>query len=435
MSHNNNKQNPLLLAGSNLFCFFALLDPSNNIVGVKIPTFILFVLGLFCQGNPKAISLKILACLLLINIVSVGCGMLSGLTFDLDFSKQYLFFFITLFCISFAKDIDVFKPILITCFCLSIFTIFGFIVMSMYPEIETIIYTFMHNDYNDVVLMSHRTFLGVDFVSFCHKSLLVVAFPASLYYYKFLTQDHHKMKNIILSCIFMFALFCGGNRSMLIGVFFILFILTYPHVKHYYFIKPLIIFLGLVGIMIVFMALSEKGESSNDVKFDHLTSYLNYFSNNWHLILFGSGAGSFFYSKGFSGMTVLTEWTYIEIIRMYGLVGLMLFLWLIIYPLTDYKWKLKRIKYWEPISLGYVVILIISGSNPYLMNSTGMICIVFIYSYVYNKTYRTNRMLFNRKCLAVYYLMNSYSNGHIPTLKQFKLSPEQLKSSLHNIND
>ena len=425
MSYNVDKQTLLLIVGSYLFCFFALLDPSNNIVGVKIPTFILFVIGLFFQGNPKAISLKILTCLLLLNMISFGCGMLSGLTFDFDFSKQYFIFFITLFCISFAKDIDIFKPILVTCFFLSIFTIFGFIVMSMYPETEAILYTFMHNDYNDVVLMSHRSFLGVEFVSFCHKSLLVVAFPASLYYYKFLTHDHHKMKNFILSCIFLFALFCGGNRSMLIGVFFIFFILTYPHVKHYYLVKPLIMVLGIVGVMIVFMALSEKGESSNDVKFDHLASYIKYFSSNWHLILFGSGAGS--YSKGFSGMTLLTEWTYIEIIRMYGLVGLMFFLWLVLIPLSDYKRKLKRIKYWKPISLGYIIILIISGSNPYLLNSTGMICIVFMYSYVYNKTYRTNRMLFNRKCLAVYYLMNSYFNGHFPSLKHLKISPERFQ--------
>lgn len=385
-------QNPLLITSSYLFCIFALIDPSNDIIGLKMPTFFFFIWGLILQGKPKPISVKIVLLLLLLNIIALGSGIFSGLEFDFDFTKQYFIFFATLLCLAYTSYVDFFRPLIFASIVLSLFTIFGFIVMSLYPEIENVLYNYMHEEHNDVVLMSHRTFLGVDFVSFCHKSLLVVTIPASLFYSKFLNEKKHKLQNLFLSVLFMFALFCGGNRSLLLGVFLILFILTYQYGKFNYIFKKIIIAIGILGLIIAFMALSEKGESSNDIKFNHLTSYINYFSDYFYLFFLGSGAGSKFYSLGFGRMTVLTEWTYLEIIRMYGIVGLILFLRLILNPIKNYKHKFRNITYWKPISLGYIMILIISGSNPYLLNSTGMICIVFMYSYIYNPKYRMPQM-------------------------------------------
>jgi predicted PurR-regulated permease PerM len=72
---------------------------------------------------------------------------------------------------------------------------------------------------------------------------------------------------------------------------------------------------------------------------------------------------------------------------MYGIIGGALILFFLLKPLFRWNEKREYIKNWEPVSLGYILFLVICGSNPYLINSTGLICIIFMYSYIANDKY------------------------------------------------
>ena len=179
---------------------------------------------------------------------------------------------------------------------------------------------------------------------------------------------------------------------MFLGVFVILMIIGYPKIKHIKIVQLLIFFFFVIGIYIAYMAIIDPDSNSTNIKFGHIESYLDLFQSKWEYLIFGMGPGAFFYSKGFGTMTSLTEWTYIEIVRMYGLVGLFFFLCLLIIPIVRYNIKKIPIKYWQSIALGYIVFLISCMSDPWLIGSPGLICILFIYSVVDNPKYKIEKI-------------------------------------------
>ena len=80
-------------------------------------------------------------------------------------------------------------------------------------------------------------------------------------------------------------------------------------------------------------------------------------------------------------MTMETEWTYIELIRVYGVFSLLI-LSVVFFPV----YRLWRFAKKDTFSFGiwgtYIIYLFIAGTNPLILSSTGMIMILAIYSYL-----------------------------------------------------
>lgn len=371
---------------SYIFCIVSLVDPVDALK-LKLPSFLLFVLSFLFHKKINKNNIPIVGLLILCNIISYMVGDANGLKIDFSLMIHFLLFFVLLFCIVWDYCIDFLYPIITGCVILSILTIFGFFSILFFPDIEILLYQYSL-DHDLIFLMSHRTFLGIDFNSFCFKSLPILAIPASFYVYQFFYQKKNKTRNFLFSLLFLFAMFCGGNRSMVLGVVFIIIFISYPIIKKKKTFRLCAYLLFVIIFLIVVQALTEKGEISNDIKYGHLTSYMTHFSEYWTFFLWGTGAGSYFYSIGFDDYTNLSEWTYIELYRMYGMIGGTLILFFLFKPLLNWNMKKQNIENWYPMSLGYVLFLIICGSNPYLINSTGLICIIFMYSYIANPKYK-----------------------------------------------
>lgn len=370
---------------SYFFCIVALLDPVDAL-HLKFPAFLLFALSLCLNNTININNLPIIVAMLLCNIISFIIGNAAGFKIEMPLMIHFLIFFVLQTCILWDYAIDLLRPIIVGSCLLSIATIIGFTSMIYFPELEAVLYEY--SEENDIIfVMSHRTFLGVDFLSFCFKSLPIITIPACICFKDLLYSKSHKLRNLILSLLFLIAMFCAGNRAMILGLLLIVFVIAYPAFSKKRFFRPLFAIASVIALIIIWMALTEKGEWSNDVKYGHLVSYVNHFSENWQYLLFGTGAGSYFYSIGFGYDTNLSEWTYIELFRMYGIIGGALILFFLLKPLFRWNEKREYIKNWEPASLGYILFLVICGSNPYLINSTGLICIIFMYSYIANDKY------------------------------------------------
>ena len=78
-------------------------------------------------------------------------------------------------------------------------------------------------------------------------------------------------------------------------------------------------------------------------------------------------------------MTLQTEWTYLELLRNYGLLSLPI-LGVFAYPLVR-LFRHRSDPFTQGVFFTYVVYLLIAGTNPLLLSSTGMLMILSAYSY------------------------------------------------------
>jgi hypothetical protein len=142
----------------------------------------------------------------------------------------------------------------------------------------------------------------------------------------------------------------------------------------------LILMMGALSLTV--KMLSEK-EDSVEMKGGHLNSMLELFQKNPSILLLGEGAGSLYYSKGVGENIAISELTYIELIRMYGIFGGGFILLLYFFPVL-YLFQIKSEES-HAIGWGYLAYLFIGGTNPLLVSSTGIILLAAVYSYIYIK--------------------------------------------------
>lgn len=114
---------------------------------------------------------------------------------------------------------------------------------------------------------------------------------------------------------------------------------------------------------------------SNSVKLGYLADYLRVGDNLPHLLL-GQGLGSFFYASPLQREVNVTELTYLEILRMYGIYIGSFVIAMIAYPLNRLLVNRSRPDTW--IFVGYGFYLLISMLNPYIFSSNGMLIISIV---------------------------------------------------------
>ena len=197
-----------------LFCLTSLLDPANSIFRLKVPLFLLFLFSLVISYKPQVKYLGFYIAVFLSFLISYESGMMCGLEFDKDLTIQSLIFFLLFISLLWDSYIDLFMPLVFSCLIVSIVTIIGFVIMTSFPEIEAVINVFAV-DHGYPFMMSRREFLGVQVVSFFYKSIPVVIFPATYYFKELIFSPFNRNRNIILSSIFLLALFFAGNRTMM----------------------------------------------------------------------------------------------------------------------------------------------------------------------------------------------------------------------------
>ena len=142
------------------------------------------------------------------------------------------------------------------------------------------------------------------------------------------------------------------------------------------------------------MLASETSEYSNSIKYAHVGSYIDLFIEHPQYLLFGQGPGTEFYTEGFRAYVVRTEWTYLDLVRNYG-IGSLMIMSVFIFPL----WRLRKSlsdNYVFGIYCTYIIYLFIAGTNPLLMSSTGMAVILAIYSFMEN--YDNNEKNVQKEC-------------------------------------
>ncbi len=369
-----------------VFIIIALLDPANIFLKLKTVAFFVIIVCLLFSRIPTSNKyVKAIVFLYIISLVSSLLGRIQGFEINESMFYQYLTTFSVLILLLWYKHFDIIPRLVFPSILLSLLTIGLYVVMLFYPEMEAIIYSYTL-EHDTIFQLSHRPYLGMEFISCFYTPLVIVCLPYAYSLYRLHWEKTHKVKNFLLSMLFMTALFCGGNRACFVGLFFTLFII----VMHYQINRGKLKILAMLlvpvifvsSVVVAYMAATEK-EDSNNIKKEHLTSYVKLYEENPLIIVTGMGAGSKFYSKGFGTNTSLVEWQYLEIFRFYGLLGGLFVIGFCWMPMFKVIMNKKNYNEWLPFFVGYSCYMIMSTGNPYLMNSTGMIAVLSGYTYLY----------------------------------------------------
>ncbi len=258
-----------------------------------------------------------------------------------------------------------------------------YVAMLVEPMIESVVWTFTEEN-DSTIMMARRSILGVEIFACYLKSCVSFLFVVAYYMLGLMDKTRRGVLNWIAMAFIVFTFMVSGTRSTMLAPFFMFVVIAFRVFRHSkrlkYIMLPVAFIVGIAFVVVVVAAIMETDEASNVVKYGHLSSYATLFDENPLYLIFGQGPGTSFYSEGFNEMVFKTEWSYLEIIRCYGLFSL-----LIVYvywrPLLTF-WRLRESDaFTYSMFWTYLAYLLIAGTNPLLISSTGMIMMLMAYSY------------------------------------------------------
>ncbi|MBQ8542946.1 MAG: ligase [Bacteroidaceae bacterium] len=373
--------------GDGLFTLLILLflaDPTNTIFHLKNIVFLLFLL--FNIAFYKADYARARYFLYAVSAVSVSfiVANLRGTIIDLAELKGIYTAFAPLLLLPWIERYDVVRlsriPVLVTAgIVVSLFWIIFF-----FPVTEAVIYPFMWS-HDNTIMMSHRYFLGMRFFGMYCKSTVAMLPVFCIAVYNVAIPGKRTFVDILLVLLLLHLFLISGTRSttLLPLLLFVAILFVFCRNRRYfnYFFYPAAFIAVLAIAVILFKLLMEKSEASNLVKYAHITSYLELFERNPLFLLFGQGPATYFYSEGFRHMTNITEWTYLELLRCYGIFSAVI-LYVIIKPLVLMFKYINTQEVVIAFILGYMLYLVIAGTNPLFLSSTGMLVVLSAYSFL-----------------------------------------------------
>ena len=366
-----------------LLIFVIMLDPTNTVLHLKDIVFVLLV-GFNCLVYKPDFSY--LPHILTVYAVVFACfviGEMQGSHIDEEMLMGTVKGFAPMVLLLWSPYYPVIRlskvPVLLVSTVIAVL----YVVVSSSEVAEIFVWKFVKS-HNDMIMMTHRSFLGIPIFGMYYKSIISFIFVLFLYYYQLYNVRRYRIRTLLAVVVLSFAFLVSGTRATMLLPFFMLGLVMYRTFmkwrKAKYFFYPVLALFVVALLLLVVRLATEQGEASNAIKYAHLTSYGHLFSEHPEYLLWGQGPGAIFYSEGFGAWTAQTEWTYIELLRNYGLlsVGILAVLLLPLHRLLQDRENETAFG----LAGAYAAYLMIAGTNPLLVSSTGMIVLLAIYSYV-----------------------------------------------------
>lgn len=365
-----------------LFCFAA--DPTNTLFHLKDVSFVLLVFYncLFFQARWSRLVYFLIGELSI--LIPWLFAVARGELIDTDFLFILIKSMAPLCLLPWIHHYDLLRLARWPVFISGMLVLLLFWVIIIVPETETAIYMYMKTT-SETVMMSNRYFLGVKVFCMYHKSTACFLLVFALAVYHCLKQRPFPWFSLLIVVVMLHLFAISGTRMTMLFPVLVLGLLVfhfYGNKRYYnYVLYPMLGLAGLVFVILLYKLADDVSEPSNIVKFAHLVSYKDFFEEHPLFMLVGQGPGTRFYSVGFHRMTLQTEWTYVELVRYMGMFALGV-LFLFFYPI----YLLWRYRHQSEICYvllyAYLIYLLIAGTNPLLLSSTGMFTLLLTYSFL-----------------------------------------------------
>ena len=379
-----------------LFCFVivCIFDPADRILSLKMPIFLCcFILSFFhlIMNSNNKIEKSSLATILIFLIIPLF-AVFNGITFagqdgqlGFDMYKGYLF--ILLLPVLCILRIDVIPMMVFSLTILSIIVIVTYIIVNIFPETYVVISEF--GNLTGLVLPDRRNYGGdADYLQIYYVTspMIVVAIA---YYFSLATHERRArpLRGYLTMVICMLAMILAGSRNNLFVAFLLPAGLFFFNSKYKVYFLPLLLATLALSSVLLWSTIGElldPTEFSNSLKLNLIKDYMNIFSYPWVLI-FGQGLGVDVYwpARGYNNH--LSELTYFEMVRNFGIFGSFFMVMALLFPIFKLIKPFRVNKTYQNMVLAYGFYLIMCFTNPNLFNSLGILIFVSLLSYYFIK--------------------------------------------------
>ena len=320
--------------------------------------------------------------LIIIPLISIFVYLIQHLSFSIagfDLFKSYILVFISIFL--YYYKLDVIKPFSTILLALSFCIIAIYLIVTIFPESYSIIY-FWGLKYQ-IFLIGERSYSmdteSIWSIYFVTSPMLVI--PVAYFIGKYFEKKYFIY--LVLVFVNVFAMFIAGTRNNMLVSLLLPLILFYKFSKN----KLPILLFSLLIIFLIFIyyydllkSMISIDEASNSTKIGLLDDYIKIFSNPINLVL-GQGLGSNHYWISRGKFDYMTELTYFEIFRSYGIFFGSIILLIIFYPIYILFFK-KTAKHYY-ILVSYLLYMIMAATNPIYFMSMGMLFFPIVLSMIF----------------------------------------------------
>jgi hypothetical protein len=364
-----------------LFLLSCIFDPADRVLSLKVWLFLLCwaVTVFVCVssrtqiGVPRELLLYILL-FILIPLFSIVWFWLTngGPRFEgFNLLKGYLL--ITLAPMLVLNRINLLPLLCAVLTVLALSVIGVFVALQIMPELFAALYLFGPS--TGILFVDNRsyganvTLLQVYFVT---SPMLVIAIA---YYFHRARSAQRLGARVLfwaLVSINVLGMLLAGSRNNIVVSFLLPIALSFLYARNRI-IGALFGMLVVTLLAVVFAdqlaAFFDPAEQSNSAKLSLLQGYLRIFSEPLPLI-FGQGLGA--YDDWERGSLYITEFTYLELVRNFGLLGAMVMLGLLLFPIW-HAFAARRSRAERAIAVGFAFYLLMCFSNPNLFSSMGIL--------------------------------------------------------------
>lgn len=392
----------LLMIVMNLFLLSCVFDPADTVLGLKVPLFCLSWLifipharNLVTLTLPRDLVLYVFA-MIFLPILSIIYYFISNGSQPYEgFSLFKAHILISFSILLYLSKINLLVALSRVLTLLAIAIILVYAVVLIYPESFIPLYSIGLD--TGVFHIGEREYSS----SFKMWSIFFVTSPmlavSVAYYMHKAINSQKKLLYIFLVLINIFAMFIAGTRNNMLTAILLPVTLLVLKSRHKKIIATLAVFI-IVSFVIYFneplLLMIDPEEASNEIKLSLLDDYAKIFSDPLNLI-FGQGLGSFSYwpSRN-NSFNYITELTYLEIIRNFGIFMGGFLIILMLYPVL-YAFYLKRSFSERHIIIAYIFYLVMSATNPLYFSSLGMLILSVIIANIFLERYHNYRVFTN----------------------------------------
>lgn len=372
---------------STLFAFVVvtLFDPMDLLLGLKVPLYALcwttgVLYSLFLPGGVRVRIGLLLYALIVVWIPLASIGLYYVIDGTLPFEGFPMFkayAFITLAILLYITRTQLLPSLCVALSVLSIAIVILGSVVLLEPSLLLPIYMF--GDRYGMFSISNRDYgsgLVMFQMYFVTSSMLAVS--ASYYLHRAILSQHRRLGYGLLTVINLAGMILAGSRNNLLAAIVLPVAIFFIHARRKVVAGFLIGMSGMVGLALIasqLRILLDPSEPSNRTKLQLLTDYGAILSDP-QTLLFGRGLGAYEHWSG-GRYYYVTELTYLELFRNFGVIlgaGLLL---LLLYPIL-YAFVLKPSYPERSVVIGYLVYLGMAASNPLLFSSMGMMILSVI---------------------------------------------------------
>ena len=385
--------NTLLKAALFLFVLSCIFDPADRLFGLKIDLFLacwLLAIGfMLVERGRTRIDVRLLCytlAFLAIPLLSIAGYWVTqgGEPFEgWALLKGYLL--VSLAMLLYLRRIDLMPVLCALLTLLALAVIVVFIVCTIEPAAFGALYLFGQG--TGVVLVDHRDYGGgLVMLQAYFVTSPMLAIAIAYYFHRSRTSPRFRtrMKFAAITLLNIAGMMLAGTRNNIAVAILLPVVLHFMYARNQ--VLHAVYLLGFVAVMLAVFAgpifqLLDPSEASNQLKLALLGDYFSALDDG-RTLLIGQGLGAYHYWGARASYFYISELTYLEMLRNFGLIGATAMLALLLFPLL-YGFVLNRRYAEKHLIVAYGFYLLMCASNPNLFSSMGILILSIVLANIF----------------------------------------------------